>query len=423
MVLLLVAVAAVAASAAAASADSSSDATQYCTPGGGPLGAATDAEHTVLLPEPPTPRGARIHRVRVGGVATRVVEAGPRQARDAVVFVHGNPDSARDWDRLVAAGGSFARMVAFDVPGFGRSDKLAKRVQTTNGAAAYMQGLMKRLGIRRAVLVLHDFGGPWGLQWAVQHKAAFRGAVLLDTGVLIDWVPHPLAVLWSTPQAGELQMAGTTRQSFVASIQSREPRPLPNPFIQRLYDYYDRAERCAVLRYYRSGAKTNSTLGRDQARALRPLDRPALVIWGEQDPYIPTKHAYDQRKAFPHARIVLIHDAGHWVHIEAPRRVRSLAMAFLRPKLRARRAGGFHPGSRLLRVRVRVEGALPAYRVVVRLRRHGRPLGALRLRPVLRPGSHVVRLRLAEPLHAKRYAIRVRARGLPVRTIRFSLRG
>jgi pimeloyl-ACP methyl ester carboxylesterase len=406
--------------ATGAIADPSSDATQYCTPGGGPLGAATDAEHDVLLSETPYPRGVRVSRVRVNGVSTRVLQAGPRAARDAVVFVHGNPGSSRDWDGLMPAGGRFARMVAFDMPGFGRSDRGgAPRVHTIKGAVASIQGVVRKLGVRRAVLVLHDFGGPWGLEWAVHHKRAFRATVLLNTGVLIDYVPHPLAVVWSTPQAGELQMAGNTRESFVAFIQAVEPRPLPDAFVQRMYDYYDRAERCAILRYYRSLRQTYRTLGPDQARALRPLDRPALVIWGKRDPFIPPSQAPKQRQAFPHARIVYLPNSGHWVHIDAARKVRALSMAFLRPKLRARRAGGFRVGSRLLRVRVRVRGVLPAYRVVARLRLHGKLIATSGRRVTVRPGRRVLRVRLDTPLRARRYVLRVRARGLPVRVLRW----
>src|SRR5205085_9992300 len=129
---------------------------------------ATDTEHTVLLGDPPLPPGVRTGRVTVGGVSTRVQQAGPPRASEAIVFVHGSPDSSRDWDQLLALNGRFARTVAFDIPGYGMSDKVAPQIQTTNGAAGYIDGVLKQLGIKRAVLVVHDFGGMWGLQWAVK---------------------------------------------------------------------------------------------------------------------------------------------------------------------------------------------------------------------------------------------------------------
>jgi pimeloyl-ACP methyl ester carboxylesterase len=306
------------------------DPTLYCQGDGGPLGIATDAEHTVLVGDPPLPPGVRTGRVNVNGVSTRVQEAGPPGADTAVVFLHGHPGSSRDWDDLQAASGRFARAVAFDVPGYGKSDKGAAQVESMNGAAGYVQGVLDRLGIRHVVLVAHDFGGLWGLQWAKQHPDTLDAAVLIDTGVLIDYVPHPAAVIWATPIAGELNMATTTRDTFRASVQFGNPRPLPAAFVDRMYDDYDRAERCAALRYYRSAGQ-NLNMGKEQAAVLVKRRRPALVIWGKQDPYVPPEQAQKQRQAFPDARIEIFDDSAHWPFVDNRDRTRALVVPFLDP--------------------------------------------------------------------------------------------
>ena len=164
--------------------------------------------------------------------------------------------SARDCDALLTAGGGLARTVAFDISGYGQSDKLAAQVQASDGAAAYIGAVLAQLGIDRAVLVLHDFGGIWGLQWAAQNPDRLTAAVLMDAGVLIDYVPHPLAVTWATPISGELQMAGTTREEFEAALDATSPQGLPREFVDRMYDNCDRSTRCAALRYYRSAGRS-----------------------------------------------------------------------------------------------------------------------------------------------------------------------
>ncbi len=383
----------------------------YCTGDGGPEGQATDAEHTVLLGEKPLPAGTRSSRVTVGGVATRVVQSGPAWAEDAVVFVHGNPSTARDWDDLVATGGGFARTVAFDVSGYGQSDKSAPPgVQTTDGVARYIQGLLGELGVKRAVLVLHDFGGVWGLQWAVAHAGALRGAVLIDGGVLFDYLPHPDAFTWATPGLGEQAMAATTRQGFVGRIKQANPRT-PEDFLNRLYDDYDRATRCAALRYYRSGSQNYQTIGPDQAAALRPLDLPALVVWGEKDPYVPVDQAEKQKRAFPSARVVTFPESGHWPHADDPEQTRAEVIPFLQPKLRVAQVL-LARSRRAMRVRLDVTGVLPAYRVAVRLARGKLRLGASRrVRFVDRRGSLPIRSR--RRLSPGRYTLTLSARGLP----------
>ena len=386
-------------------------ASQYCVGDGGPLGIATDTEHNVVVGDPPLPAGVRTGRVTVGGVSTRVQQAGPPGARQAIVFVHGSPDSSRDWDELVALNGRFARTVAFDVSGYGKSDKNAPQIQTTDGAAKYIQGVLDQLGIKRAVLVVHDFGGIWGLQWAVKHKPSLIGAVLIDSGVLIDYIPHPLAVVWATPGAGELQMASTTRATWRANMRANNPPSMPDSFIDRLYDDYDRATRCAALRYYRSSSQTFMTLGRDQAAALKPLNLPALVIWGKQDPYIPPDQAQKQKQAFPRARIEILDGSGHWPHIDNPKRVRELVVPFLRPTLTA--ALG-RVRARKVNVRVRVTGVLAAQRVTA-------SLAGSSTNPVAISGSRTLTIRLGAPLAAGSHTVTVRALGLPAKRLRLKV--
>jgi pimeloyl-ACP methyl ester carboxylesterase len=104
----------------------------------------------------------RPSEIVVDGVRSPVIEAGPSDRREAVVFIHGNPGSRLDWYDLVTRTGVFARAVAFDAPGFGQADKPRSFEATVPGYAAYIQGALSELGIERAHLVLHDFGAPWG---------------------------------------------------------------------------------------------------------------------------------------------------------------------------------------------------------------------------------------------------------------------
>src|SRR5437879_3592276 len=70
------------------------------------------------------PRGVSEKRLTVGKLHTRLFQAGPRRARDAIVLVHGNPGSGLDWVRLLADAGSIGRRaIAVDMPGFGRASK------------------------------------------------------------------------------------------------------------------------------------------------------------------------------------------------------------------------------------------------------------------------------------------------------------
>lgn len=266
--------------------------------------------------------------VTVAGVRSPYLHAGPTEAREAVVFVHGNPGPALDWRRLVARIGAFARAVAPDLPGYGGADKPDAFDYTVNGYARHLGGILDQLGINRAHLVLHDFGGPWGLAWAADHPDRFASVTLVNTGVLRGYGWHYLARIWRTPVLGEAFLRMATRPALRLLLRHGNPRGLPRDVVERIYrDYKNPAVQRAVLRLYRA---TDPATGAEQLhQQLWSLDRPALVVWGARDPYLSVRYAERQRETFPNAEVVVLDDSGHWPMIDHPVAVEQPVLRFL----------------------------------------------------------------------------------------------
>ncbi len=264
----------------------------------------------------------------VDGIRSPLLEAGPADQDEAVVFVHGNPGSSQDWTPLIGRVGTFSRALAFDHPGFGRADKPRDFDYTVTGYATHLGRALKQLKVQRAHLVLHDFGGPWGLAWAAEHPSAFASAVLINTGALIDYRWHYLARIWRTPVAGDLFMATANRVAFRLLLKHGNPRGLPRAFVDRMYADFDKGTKRAILRLYRA-TNDPASLSAQLSAALRPLDRPALVVWGVHDPYINVEQAERQRQTFPRAEVVLLPDSGHWPFMDNPAAVESTVVPFL----------------------------------------------------------------------------------------------
>jgi pimeloyl-ACP methyl ester carboxylesterase len=268
-------------------------------------------------------------RLLVKGAQPRLIQAGPVDAAEAVVFVHGNPGSADDWAELVAAlGGAGRRALAIDLPDFGETLAPPGFEHSAEGYAGFLDEALKALGVERADLVLHDFGGLIGLLWAAAHIESLAGVTLIDTGVLPGYRWHRLARIWRTPVLGELFQAMATRRSFRALLGRGEPRGLPRPFVDAMYDHFDRRTRKAVLKLYRATADPGSA-GVALASLIAPRDLPCLVIWGEHDAYIPAAYAYRQRDIFPSAEVHVLPVSGHWPFADAPDTVERLLLEFL----------------------------------------------------------------------------------------------
>jgi pimeloyl-ACP methyl ester carboxylesterase len=269
-------------------------------------------------------------RFAAGGCDPRLVQAGPAEDREAVVFVHGNPGSADDWAPLVGAvaAATGRRALAFDLPDFGRTYAPPGFEHSTDGYAGFVDAALEALGVERAHLVLHDFGGPIGLTWAVERLDRVASLTLIDTGLLPGYEWHALARVWRTPVLGEAFQAISTPGALRRGLAGKEPRGLPADFLETVSGHYDRATRRAVLKLYRAtpdpGRMSEEMLPRFAGREI-----PALVIWGEHDAYLPAEYAWRQREAFPAARVAVLPASGHWPYADAPETVERLLVDFL----------------------------------------------------------------------------------------------
>lgn len=264
----------------------------------------------------------------VRGIRTPVIEAGPGDAKEAVVFVHGNPGSRRDWGDLVRRTGEFARAVAMDLPGFGEADRPADFPHTVPAHARFLALVLAELGISRVHLVVHDFGGAFGLTWASLHPEAFRSVVVINAPPVAGYRWYLLAHVWRTPVAGELLHLTLTKPFGDVIVKRGNPRGLPQEFVDRMWRQYDRGSRRAVLRLYRA------TDAREMVHAppsfFARLRRPALVVWGRGDVYIPVRFAQRHREAFPGAKIVYLDRSGHFPMVDDPDGVAAAVVPFLR---------------------------------------------------------------------------------------------
>lgn len=133
-----------------------------------------------------------------------------------VVLVHGVPVSSFVYRRVLpelARRG--LRGVAFDLPGLGLAERPADFDYSWSGLARWSGAAIDALGIDRCHLVVHDIGGPVGLEWAIRNPERVLSLTALDT--LVDaasfhrpWPMHPFSIRG----VGELWLASMWRLPF-----------------------------------------------------------------------------------------------------------------------------------------------------------------------------------------------------------------
>jgi pimeloyl-ACP methyl ester carboxylesterase len=246
--------------------------------------------------------GVRVFYRRVAGEGT------------PVVYCHGNPTHGEDWLAFLERGGP---ALAIDMPGWGRSDRPDPGAfdYSMYGLSAFLERCLEELGVERRKLVVHDWG-------SLALIGAQRRPDLLERLVVINVVPllpgyrwHWVAQLWRRRPVGEFLNATTTRASMALVMrQARGDRsPMPREFVDMVWDHWDRGTRAATLALYRHADPDRLVeAGRDLGR----ITCPALILWGDRDPYLPLRFGEAYAAALPGAELEVATGAGHWPWID-----------------------------------------------------------------------------------------------------------
>ena len=177
--------------------------------------------------------------VEVDGVRLHYVERG---TGSPVVLLHGNGVTLQDFEAsgVLDLAAANHRVLAFDRPGFGYSDRPRDRIWTPQAQAAILARALAQLGVGPAVVVGHSWGTLVALAMALDHGQAVRGLVLLS-GVYYgtlrpDVVPFSLPAIPGigdvmahtvSPLSGALLGPALIKASFAPAPVSEKIKRMP----------------------------------------------------------------------------------------------------------------------------------------------------------------------------------------------------
>ena len=266
--------------------------------------------------------------VEVEGLRLHFLEAG---AGPPVLLLHGWPTHSALWRHAVPLIAQHRRVIALDLPGYGRSDKPLDASYSFRFYDRILSGLLDALGVEQVGLGVHDIGGPIGLHWAVQSAHRISSLAILNTLVFPEmsamvklfiaatWIPGIRALLTSPPGLAASMRFGVHNKAqmpdAVAAIY-QEP-------------FQSRAARAALLKaahgLHPSGFHT---IAGGLAAAFQ--DVPVCLLYGEADRILPRVAWTMGRVAelLPHAQVTRLADCGHFLQEDQPQAVAETLAAF-----------------------------------------------------------------------------------------------
>ncbi len=170
---------------------------------------------------------------------------------------------------------------------------------------------------------MHDFGGPFGLAWAIRNPGRVGRIVATNTVLSQEYRWHAWARVWRTPILGELSMALMNRPMFAQQLRRGSPT-LSDAFIRETYELITPRMKRMVLKLYRATNPENYVPWEGGLHALA-AKTPICVLWGDRDPYI-APHFADRLGA---REVHHFPEYGHFLPVEAPDDVAAHVRAFL----------------------------------------------------------------------------------------------
>jgi pimeloyl-ACP methyl ester carboxylesterase len=256
--------------------------------------------------------------VRVKGLRLHYVEQGKG---DPLVLLHGNGSMIQDFKSsgLIEAASKTYRVIAFDRPGFGHSERPRNRIWTAKAQAEVIQAALRKIGVSKAIVLGHSWGCSVAVALALRSPKQVKALVLASgyyfpsvradvvamsgpaIPVLGDAIRYTLS-----PLLARLMWPILTRKIFgPASVPEKFKRGFPKEMAFRPSQIRASAAESALM-----------IPGAFAARGhYADLKMPVVILAGEEDRLI-NIDAQSARlhSELPHSTIHRVKRAGHMVH-------------------------------------------------------------------------------------------------------------
>jgi haloalkane dehalogenase len=268
------------------------------------------------------------HYQLVNGYAMHYVDEGQGAP---IVMLHGDPTWGYLYRAFVPPLARRFRCVVPDHLGMGKSDVPADPAfYHLRQHIANLEALLLTLDLRNITLVVHDWGGPVGLGFAVRHAERIKRLVLLNTWAFAPWpggaFPRLIEIIRSDRgEAFVLKRNGYVEPAIVGTTHHRE-KLTPTTLDAYRASFPTPEARLATLCWSRDipvaeSDRSYAAMKHIEANLSRFSTTPVLLIWGMLDPVLPPSVLRRWQAVFPFATTRQIADASHFLQEDAPEQV------------------------------------------------------------------------------------------------------
>jgi pimeloyl-ACP methyl ester carboxylesterase len=244
-----------------------------------------------------------------------------------LVLVHGTPWSSFNWRHIIPALARWWTIYFYDLLGYGQSEKRSEQDVSLGTQNQVLGALLEHWGLETPFIIGHDFGGTTVLRTHLLDNRDFQKMVLIDPVALAPWGSPFFVHVKEYQEAFEglpayihealvsAYVRDATYQPMTAETLSGIVRPWLDPLGQSAF--------------YRQIGQADQRFTDEIESKYRSITRPVLILWGEQDEWIPISKGRQLHAAIPTSEFYSIPNAGHLVQEDAPAILVSHLIKFL----------------------------------------------------------------------------------------------
>ena len=250
--------------------------------------------------------------------------ASPMAGTPTLLLIHGTASSLHTWDGWVDALGDRFRILRVDLQGFGLTGANASADYSTRKQNRVLKQLLDRQGIDRVAVAGNSLGGLIAWRFANEYPDLVSHLVLIDAAGA-HATDH---LTQETPSFRVLDLASVP--GFRLLLTRWTPRFLVEKGMQQVYGDPSKVTPQLVDRYHQMLRREGNRRALIQTTAARQapegdprpgpdaLRLPTLILWGEQDTWIPVGHAHRFHELIPDSELIIYPDVGHVPMEEIP---------------------------------------------------------------------------------------------------------
>jgi len=260
----------------------------------------------------------------VGRVGIHFLEAGEGAP---LILIHGFGGSTFSFRHTIPELARHFRVIALDLKGFGLSERPAGGDYSLTAQARLVSEFMERLGIRRATVLGHSMGGEVAMRLAVNHPERVERLILVDSASGRE-VPHRtsggrfLRPLLPVVALFTLHSRRFRRLSLRSAVYD------PAYLTPEVLEGYFRPTR--IRGHLRGLGELLASWRNDPPLDPSAIVQPTLVLWGEEDHWLPVSQGQHIHEQISGSRMVIIPKAGHLPLEERPEESNRAIVDFLR---------------------------------------------------------------------------------------------